>query len=392
MIALPPALLGEGPAIVAFSGGGDSMALLHLAARALPGQIHAVTVNHGLRDVRAELAFARAACARLSVPHAVLEWSWDGQGNLQSAARQGRMALIGAFARKAGIEDVLLGHTADDQAETVLMRLARGSGVDGLAGMAPLRRADGLNWRRPMLHLERAALRDWLRGEGIDWAEDPSNDDPRFDRVSTRQMMAALEGLGLTRGRLLQLADHAGAARAVLDRVAGEYASGCEIRAGALILPRDVLDLDNDTQRRVLAAALRWIGRSPYRPRWEALCRFAAQAQEQPVATLGGVLAFAGERLILAREPAAAPPPAPFGTLWDGWRITGPAGAGLHIGPLGAALPEVPDWREIGLPRQALLASPALWDGAALVAAPALGHGPWRAERATDFTGMFVKR
>ena len=135
----PPPALG-----VAVSGGSESTALLiHLHDWAGPRGValHAVTIDHGLRpEAAAEAAGVAALCARLAVPHDTLPWRWDGRGNLPDAARRGRQALISDWAAARGIADVALGHTADDQAETLLMRLGRGSGVDGLAAMRPLRR------------------------------------------------------------------------------------------------------------------------------------------------------------------------------------------------------------------------------------------------------------
>ena len=145
---------GSGPLGVAVSGGGDSVALLLMLATVARGRpLAAVTVDHGLRPESGdEAAAVEALCAARGIPHATLRWNgWDGAGNLQDRARQARRTLIGAWARANGIGAVALGHTLDDQAETFLMRLARGSGVDGLSGMAPATRAEGVLWLRPLL-------------------------------------------------------------------------------------------------------------------------------------------------------------------------------------------------------------------------------------------------
>jgi tRNA(Ile)-lysidine synthase len=184
--AAPPARVG-----VALSGGGDSTALLALAAgwaAAAGVALAAATVDHGLRPgARAEAAAAGEMARGLGVAHDILAWQgWTGRGNLQDAARRARRALLADWARARGIDAVLLGHTADDQAETVLMRLARGSGVDGLSGMAALRRADGITWARPLLGTRRALVAGLAAGRGHGLAEDPSNADPRFFRVRAR--------------------------------------------------------------------------------------------------------------------------------------------------------------------------------------------------------------
>jgi tRNA(Ile)-lysidine synthase len=165
---------------VAVSGGGDSMALLLLAARwaAAAGR----RVRGGHRRSRAP----RGGGGRGGGGGAVLRGPRHrsrrarlaglvGTGEPAGCARQARRQLIGAWAREAGLGAVALGHTLDDQAETVLMRLARGSGVDGLAAMAPVSEAEGVLWLRPMLGLRRAALRDYLTRARVAWHEDASN-------------------------------------------------------------------------------------------------------------------------------------------------------------------------------------------------------------------------
>ena len=156
-----PARLG-----VAVSGGSDSLALLHLLHDRIRTGLAAVTVDHRLRPESASEALHVARlCERLGVPHDVLQRTgWDGRGNLQDQARRSRTSLIADWARSCGIEAVALGHTADDQAETVLMRLARAAGVDGLSGMAPRHAQEGIEWHRPLLTCGREALREVLQG------------------------------------------------------------------------------------------------------------------------------------------------------------------------------------------------------------------------------------
>lgn len=380
--------LPDGPLGVALSGGGDSMAMLHLA-RKMGRDVAAVTVDHGLRDVRSELDLCRSACAQLGVPHDVLRWAWDGQGNVQARARDARRQLMAQWADARGIPAVLLAHTRDDQAETVLLRIARGSGVDGLAGMA---RRTGL-WVRPLLDVTRAELRDWLRGQGIDWAEDPSNDDPRFDRVRARAMAAQLSDLGLTQDRLVQLADHALAARRSLRDVAITASRDLRHEGGDLIFPAALLDLRSDTPRRLLAAAIQWIGAQPYRPRWAALTHAIDSARADKQVTLAGcVIRAQSDGIRIGREPAACAAPVPAPGLWDGrWHMDGPPGS--QIAALGeAGIAQIPDWRSCGVPRQTLLASPGLWQSGALIAAPVAGYGPYCAEMRPDFGSFLLSR
>ncbi len=258
--AVPPARIG-----VAVSGGGDSSALLHLMAdwRDAGGpEVHAVTVDHGLRAGSAAeaAAVARAAAVR-GVGHDVLAWSRPSRGNLEAAARVGRIALIADWARARGIGDVALGHTADDQAETVLMRLARGSGVDGLAGMAALREAAGLRWWRPLLAARRGDLRDWLRARGISWIEDPMNDDPAFDRVKARRALEVLAPLGVTVEGLVATAGWMALARGALEAAClGAQGAVWRVEAGDVVFAAaPFFDLPEELRLRLLTAALRWV-------------------------------------------------------------------------------------------------------------------------------------
>ncbi|WP_273523087.1 tRNA lysidine(34) synthetase TilS [Rhodosalinus sediminis] len=375
---------------VAVSGGGDSMALLHLchawgAARGVA--LAAITVDHGLRpEAAAEAALAAQACAALGVPHETRAWSgWDGRGNLQDAARQARRALIADWAAERGVGAVALGHTLDDQAETVLMRLARGSGVDGLSGMAEAARDRGTLWLRPLLEVRRDELRAWLRRRDIPWADDPSNADDRFARVRARAILAACAPLGLDAPRLARTARSMRRARAALAAAAQDLAArAAEVTAGAVALDRAALAAaPEETRLRVIAGAIGLIGGRAYRPRLDALEALA----EAGTGTLHGCRAVTVEgRLWIAREAAAvADLTARPGAIWDRrWRVTGPR-ADAAVGALGPeGLAACPGWPATGLPAAVLEASPAVRDGADLVAAPvaapdAAAAAGWRA-------------
>ena len=302
-----------GPLGVAVSGGGDSTALLlllHAAARGRP--LAAVTVDHRLRAESAREAAAVAAlCAGRGIPHETLHWQgWDGAGNLQDRARQARRALIAGWAREQGIGAVALGHTLDDQAETFLMRLARGSGVDGLAAMAAVTPDDGLVWLRPLLGVRRAALRDWLEAAGVAWAEDPSNADDRFDRVRARAALPALAALGLGPERLAATARAMARAREALEAATAELAAACveEGAAGDLTLdPGPLRAAPEELRLRLLAAALVWVAGAVYRPRLvrlEAALAMIEQARIGHGLTLHGCVLRARDRA--HRDPARA--------------------------------------------------------------------------------------
>lgn len=375
-----PARLG-----VAVSGGGDSMALLHLLAdwRDAAGPIlHAVTVDHGLRpEAAAEADMVAAACLHFGLAHDRLRW--DGSqaiGNLPDAARRARYGLIADWARARALDMVALAHTADDQAETVLMRLARGSGVDGLSPMVARRRHLGVTWVRPLLQARRADLRRFLQDRGQGWADDPTNDDPAYDRVQARRALAVLQPLGITAEGLIATAHRMAMARDALGRTAADLARvAVTAEAGDLVIARaPFIAAPFEIQARLLAQALIFVASADYRPRWSALTAAHGAMIAGKGATLHGcmILPAKGAFRIL-REPAAvqATVAAP-GEIWDGrWRLTGPQDKGLTLRALGeAGLALCPGWRETGHPRPSLLGSPAVWQGGRLVAAPLAGR------------------
>ncbi|MGE0564255.1 MAG: tRNA lysidine(34) synthetase TilS [Pseudolabrys sp.] len=213
--------------VLAVSGGPDSVALLYLAARWRDGlrskpKLSAVTVDHGLRkEARAEaLAVARLA-RRLKVPHRVLRWSGaKPKSGIQEAARVARYRLIGDAALKSGASHIVTAHTSDDQAETVLMRMARGSGIGGLGAMLRDTPLGGCTLVRPLLDIPKARLIATAAKAGLPFADDPSNRDPRFTRARLRQIMPALAGEGLDARRLALLARRLRRADEALDATA----------------------------------------------------------------------------------------------------------------------------------------------------------------------------
>ena len=370
---------------LAVSGGGDSVALLHLAVEA-GLRVEVATVDHGLRpEAAGECAAVAAACAGLGVAHEVLCWRWDGVGNLQDAARRGRLALLADWAARRGLAAVALGHTQDDVAETFLMRLARDAGVDGLAAMAARREVGGTVFLRPMLGIGRGALRAWLLARGVEWAEDASNEDARYARVRARRAVAAMADAGVGATEIAALAERMAEVRAALEAVTTEAAARvARLDRGDVILDAAGLAaLSVEVRRRLVLAAVMWIGSAEYGPRGAELERFLRAVAEGRAATLAGVrMTVAQGRLRLTREArAVAGLEGPVGAVWDGrWRVSGPESNGLAEGVAVRALGErgltaCPDWRGAGMPRASLLAAPAVWRDGVLVAAPLAGMG-----------------
>jgi tRNA(Ile)-lysidine synthase len=382
---------------VAVSGGSDSMAMLHLLARAAPQagwSLCAVTVDHRLRPEAAEEAvFVARICQGLAVPHDVLVWDHgDIQGNLMQAASEARYTLMADWARGKGVDLIALGHTADDQAETFLMGLARAAGLDGLTGMQQAFAVNGVTFCRPFLQQTRADLRAYLTRHNVAWVDDPSNDSDRFTRVKARRALKALRPMGITVDRLSSVVHHLSKVQAVVrDAVASAAEGGISETAGALQLQRRSLRMCGpEIKRRLLIAMVGWIGGARHVPREAKIAALAHALDLGKDATLGGVrFRWQGDSCTVSREARACGPPVPVGLLWDGrWRVSGASG---EIRALGAAgLRQGPDWRATGLTRQVLEVTPALWDGETLLAAPCAGFGAEVATCAPSFRDMLL--
>jgi tRNA(Ile)-lysidine synthase len=220
---------------VAASGGADSLSLCLLArdwAAARGGRVTALTVDHGLRPAsEAETAQVSAWMARHAIEHRVLRWRGEKPTTaIQEKARVARYRLLCGWCRDNAVLHLLLGHNADDQAETVLQRLLRGSGTDGLAGMSALVHTAEVRLLRPLLACRAIDLRSFLRQRGEDWIEDPSNRDPRFFRTRLRASLPAIEAAGLCRHTLLTAAERMAAARAAMrEAVVALLAKCCRV-------------------------------------------------------------------------------------------------------------------------------------------------------------------
>ena len=197
LLALGVAPTAGGPIALAVSGGADSMAMLWLANAAFPGAVIAATVDHGLRaEAAAEAAMVGDWCQSVGVPHATLTVAAPITGSsIQAGARGARYALLRDWALAADAVAIATAHHADDQAETFLMRAARGSGIAGLAGIRARREMLAASDRpiaivRPLLGWRRDALRALAEAQGVPFVDDPSNTDEAFDRVRFRRILA----------------------------------------------------------------------------------------------------------------------------------------------------------------------------------------------------------
>jgi tRNA(Ile)-lysidine synthase len=286
---------------IAVSGGPDSLALLLLAHAVRPGAIEAATVDHRIRSESGdEAAMVARVCADLDVRHAVLtaDWAEPPAANLQAEARTMRYRLLGAWAKARGLAAVATAHHADDQAETLLMRLARGAGVSGLAGVRASRAlTTEVALLRPLLDWRKAELEALVADSGLIPVDDPSNRDPAFDRARMRTMIgreAAFDPARISRSAAA-LAD----ANEALEWTTEQLAKERMVRDGeALVL--DPAGLPRDLERRLLLAAFRQMGADE--PRGPDLMRAMAALTEGGSATLSGLKMRGGKRWRIERE------------------------------------------------------------------------------------------
>lgn len=288
----PPARLG-----VAVSGGPDSLALLLLAATARPGLVEAATVDHGLRaEAREEAESVAAFCGRLGVPHAILTARWNEvpQTAIQERARGQRYRLLGYWAEERGLEAIATGHHADDQAETLLMRLARGSGVKGLAGMRRRSISPGSHTPliRPLLTWRRSELEGLCGAADLDPLTDPSNSDERFERVRVRHVLRDLDWLDPQ--ALARSATNLGDADSALEWAArNEWKHSVSERRGAITFRTG--EIPAEIVRRIVSRAIRKLAtEGEAELRGPELGRLIDALAEGQTATIRGVLCSGG--------------------------------------------------------------------------------------------------
>jgi tRNA(Ile)-lysidine synthase len=305
------ALAGEPERLgLAVSGGPDSLALLLLAAAAFPGRIEAATVDHGLRrEAAAEALHVEDICGRLGCPHSILAVEvGDGRAGIQGEARKARYAALGDWAGRQAITTLATAHHADDQAETLLMRLQRGSGVGGLAGVRAVRREGELVIVRPLLGWTKAELVHVVAEAGIEAADDPSNRDPRFDRSVMRRFLG--ENPQFEPKRLARTAAALGEAEAALDWAADQLAEDrCTSQGGEWRV--DPAGLPRELRRRLLHRAIAELRlEHGIEPQWtgsEDVERLLAALEAGESGTLAGVMARGGECWHLRAAPPRRP-------------------------------------------------------------------------------------
>ena len=302
-----PASLG-----IAVSGGSDSLGLLYLI-NSWPNptnlKILVLTVDHDLRHGSAKDAtYVSELCKKLGFSHTTLLWDHeDMTGNLSANAREARYKLM---KKSLPVNSILMtGHTLDDQAETFLMRLRRGSGVDGLASMTEqnylLIDDDKMTLFRPLLEFERQTMRDVLNYKKVNWIDDPTNKDQSFERVRVRELVSTFAELGIDKNTIGKTASLMQSAKIALN----QFALDCYEKFGSCDYGDLVFDFDEfanqpvDIKRRLIAAAQKWISNLKYRPRLTQVDALISSIDEKVTFSGSGTICYVhGKSIKITRE------------------------------------------------------------------------------------------
>lgn len=377
---------------VGCSGGADSLALTTLLADWIEtrgGKLTALIVDHGLRpEAAAEAAQVRRQLRKAGIAAVVLAGSVPRpRRDVQNAARDLRYGLMSDWCRSRRVLHLLLAHHMDDQAETILLRLGRGSGVDGLAAMAPVTERPDVRLLRPLLSVSKSRLLATCRRRRIEPVVDPSNADPAYARVRMRRLMPELAREGMSAARLSSTAARMARARAALERAATEL-----LGETAALFPAGYCRLDrtrfamapDEVALRALARLFACLSGADYAPRLESLERLWQALRQDAIGrgrTLAGVrILEQGDAWLVLREQSAMQPAVRLDgpVVWDGrFLASGGAGRAYSLGALGQE--GLTALRKAGLddaaeavPRVVRPTLPALWSRRRLVSVPHL--------------------
>ncbi|MBT3764290.1 MAG: tRNA lysidine(34) synthetase TilS [Rhodospirillaceae bacterium] len=390
---------------IAVSGGGDSMALVLLAdqwAKAQGGQVTALTVDHGLRAESAREAAQVATWLQArGIAHEILPWTHPKpRTGVQKAAREARYALMSEWCRRQGVLHLALAHNLEDQAETYLMRLGRGSGVDGLAAMPECLELTDIRLLRPLLDASRQSLRELLEARGQDWVEDPSNENTAYARTRVRALLSPLAGGGISPKRLAKAAARYGSARLALENQTARLLAECVAvypLGYASLSFNALMAADQEIAYRALSRVLCCIGGRQFGPSVEKLARLYKSLREGEGfrgRSLGGCRIDSSDRNILitreVRSGVLSLVVRPGETIhWDRrFKITlGGVGAdetndnssSLKLNFLGkqgwnTALQQAPELADHHVAYAAKVSLPALFDGEGICQIPHLGY------------------
>lgn len=377
---------------VAVSGGADSIALCRLVAdyaEQVGGKVVALTVDHGLRPESAAEALQVGKWLKdLNVAHHILVWEGEKPvSRIEEIARDARYNLLLSWCRDNGCLHLLLAHNQGDQAETFLLRLAKSSGVDGLAAMPAQSFRREVEVLRPLLSFSRERIIATNHAYGQEWVEDPSNQSEVFQRVKWRKFMPALKPLGITADSVaLAVAKQAEVKDVLANMIADFAASSVKISplGYAEIAWQAALDLQEETACRLLSHILMTIGGEKYPPRrekvlhlWESL-REGKQKSGHTLAGCKVILREKDTQLLIVREVEKLPPPMPLSIMegkdlyWDRFKLSfaGDIPENAVLAPLGRGKKEL--FPEV--PAAALVSLPAIFVKDTLLLVPHLGY------------------
>jgi tRNA(Ile)-lysidine synthase len=387
---------------VAVSGGVDSLCLVLLASRwatSRGGRVTALSVDHGLRaESREELEQVSKWLQPKGIDHHILIWKERKPvAGLQAAARDARYKLLTEWCSNACVLHLLVAHTLDDQAETFLLRLKKGSGAEGLAAMSEIRETSSIRILRPLLSIPKVALQAFLEREGQDWVEDPSNRDMAFARVRIRQTL--IDG-SYDKEASAQSATRFGRIRIALETSIYQLlASSVQIYpAGFAVLdPKEIFNSPEEFGIRALGRVVSTIGGKSYAPRMEKIERLYKDLSninsidtDVPSRTLSGCRFIVGNgsylgKILICREVRGLPKPMSIKSsmklIWDSRfqiQFISSIKSGSRLAALGdtGLLNTVScgiDFHDFGIPSLARLALPALFDEKGVYSIPHLG-------------------
>ncbi|GAB5486681.1 MAG: hypothetical protein Pars2KO_02510 [Parasphingorhabdus sp.] len=272
---------------LAVSGGPDSLALLLLAGEIFPDRIAAATIDHGLRpEAKAEAEMVANLCNDRNIPHAILRPTIPIRGNIQSEARKVRYNLLLSWMERENIAWLATAHHANDQLETLIMRVLRGSGIDGMSAI----RAKRGYLIRPLLHLSKTDLEEYLKSKSITAIDDPSNHDQSFDRVRVRKALAQLDGFNIALAS--QSAAALDDARKAINWIVEDLASK-KIEQANDHCTLKATDFPHEILRRLVLRCLH-ICDPALSPRGQQLSRIIKALQQGETVTIGNTLCKGG--------------------------------------------------------------------------------------------------
>ena len=393
----------EAPVVaVGVSGGCDSMALTLLCdrwARRNGGRVVALTVDHRLRTgSAAEAVQVGDWCARRGIEHGIL--TWDGEKprtRIQETAREARYGLLSGWCRENGVLHLATAHNREDQAETFLMRLTRGSGTFGLAATSAVVESGGVRIIRPLLDVSRERLRHTLRQAGQDWIEDPSNRNPQYRRVRVRDWLPALAFAGYPPHRLTALAAGFAETRVEVERRAASLiAAGCRVDpAGYALLDAEPwANAPDEVASLALARLILTLGGGVYAPRQDKIGKILERLRSGAgeVSSTLGRCRFAGRggSVLVCRESRDLPVCSDLRprdrVVWDRRfviRFAGGVGGTIpgdfSVSALGRGgwvevVAERPELRAARIPYAVRVVLPAIRDSRGVLEVPHLGY------------------